>query len=51
MNFDYDVADLSPSEEVKEDDHPTMGPGASNDASQEEAHPPATNDDSEDKEK
>lgn len=35
---------------MKEDNHPTIGPGPSNDASQEDTHPPATNDDSEDEE-
>ena len=50
MNLDSDVTDLNLSEEVKKDNQSTMGPGLSNDASQEEIHPPTTNDDSENKE-
>jgi len=44
-----DGVDPSPSEKVKEDDQPTMGPDPSHAASQEEIHP-SENDDSEDKE-
>ena len=36
VKLDSDVADLSLSEKVKEDSQPTVGPGPSNDASQEE---------------
>lgn len=51
VNLDSDVANLISSEEVNEDDPPTMRPGPfnvgpSDDASQEETHPPSTNDDS-----
>lgn len=50
VNMVFDISDLSPSKELKEDDHPTLGPGPSNDTRQEETHSPAKNDDSEDEE-
>lgn len=49
MNLDSDVSDLSLSEGIKEENHLNMDPSPSNDANQEEIHPPTTNYDSEDK--
>ena len=50
VNLDSNVADPSQSQKVKEDDQPTKGPGPYNYSSQEETHPPSTNNDSKDEE-
>ncbi|KAH0645174.1 hypothetical protein KY284_033058 [Solanum tuberosum] len=48
-NLEFDGADPSLAEKMKKDDQPTMGPGLSHDASQEETHS-LENDDFEDEE-